>query len=265
MPSVSSIAVGANMAAAAASKARHGMNENIARLSTGIRAMYGGDAAGHSVGTAVSADGGGYSMAARNIEDGISYLQMGESVLLEAANLATRIRELGIQADNAALLSTSDLAALNAEAALAADTIDMILDETQFNKVPVVDSAQSRTVTINYGYLTANTTTVGAETAVTAMTGISTAAGSDATADTFLGKAAEALGNIAADLTALKGMQGVANATSANLVAAGARLMDTDFALETADLAKNSVLNQAAMAMASQANQAQSAILAVLQ
>ena len=54
MPSVSSIAVGANMAAAAASKARHGMNENIARLSTGIRAMYGGDAAGHSVGTAVS-------------------------------------------------------------------------------------------------------------------------------------------------------------------------------------------------------------------
>ena len=60
-------------------------------------------------------------------------------------------------------------------------------------------------------------------------------------------------------------MQGVANSTSANLVAAGARLMDTDFALETADLAKNSVLNQAAMAMASQANQAQSAILAVLQ
>ena len=41
--------------------------------------------------------------------------------------------------------------------------------------------------------------------------------------------------------------------------------MDTDFALETAELAKNSVLNQAAMSMASQANQAQSAILAVLQ
>ena len=51
MPSVSNIAIGANMAAAAANKARHGMNESIARLSTGIRAMYGGDAAGHSVGT----------------------------------------------------------------------------------------------------------------------------------------------------------------------------------------------------------------------
>ena len=50
MPSVSNIAIGANMAAAAANKARHGMNESIARLSTGVRAMYGGDAAGHSMG-----------------------------------------------------------------------------------------------------------------------------------------------------------------------------------------------------------------------
>ena len=41
MPSVSNIAIGANMAAAAANKARHGMNESIARLSTGVRAMYG--------------------------------------------------------------------------------------------------------------------------------------------------------------------------------------------------------------------------------
>ena len=46
MPSVSNIAVGAAMAGAAATKARHQMNESIARLSTGIRSMYGGDAAG---------------------------------------------------------------------------------------------------------------------------------------------------------------------------------------------------------------------------
>ena len=51
MPSVSNIAIGANIAAAAGTKARHGMNESIARLSTGIRAMYGADSAGHSVGT----------------------------------------------------------------------------------------------------------------------------------------------------------------------------------------------------------------------
>ena len=50
MPSVSNIAIGANMAAAGSTKARHGMNESIARLSTGVRAMYGGDAAGYSMG-----------------------------------------------------------------------------------------------------------------------------------------------------------------------------------------------------------------------
>ena len=84
-------------------------------------------------------------------------------------------------------------------------------------------------------------------------------------ADARLGEVAKALGNIAADLTALKSMQAVASATGANLVAAGARVMDTDFAVETAQLTKNSILNQAAMAMAAQANQAQSAILSVLQ
>ena len=92
MPSVSNIAIGGNMAAAAASKARHGMNESIARLSTGVRAMYGGDAAGTSTGHAVAADGKGYAQAARNIEDGISFAQMGESVLKEVANLLTRMR-----------------------------------------------------------------------------------------------------------------------------------------------------------------------------
>ena len=60
MPSVSNIAIGANMAAAAANKARHGMNESIARLSTGVRAMYGADAAGHSMGKNIQAIGQSY-------------------------------------------------------------------------------------------------------------------------------------------------------------------------------------------------------------
>ena len=56
----------------------------------------------------------------------------------------------------------------------------------------------------------------------------------DTTADTLLASVAKGLGNFAADLTALKAFQGAAAATSANMAAAGARLIDTDFALETA-------------------------------
>ena len=66
MPSVSNIAIGANMAAAAANKARHGMNESIARLSTGVRAMYGADAAGHSMGKNIQAIGQSYGQAVRH-------------------------------------------------------------------------------------------------------------------------------------------------------------------------------------------------------
>jgi flagellin len=266
MPSVSNVAIGSNMAAAAATKARHGMNESIARLSTGIRAMYGGDAAGYSVGTVHSAEAKSYASSTRNIENGISYAQTGESVLLEVANLAQRIRELAIADDNAALLDSNQIAALDAEAALLGDAIDKILDNTKFNGVEILDSAASKSVAINYsGDASSVTSTVGPSQALTAMAGITDATGADTTADTFLGTVAAALGNIAADLTALKAFQGAASATSANLAAASARIMDTDYATETASLTKNSILNQAALSMAAQANNAQSAILSVLQ
>ena len=265
MPSVSNIAIGANMAAAAANKARHGMNESIARLSTGMRAMYGADAAGHSMGKSIQAVGASYAQASRNIEDGISYAQMGESVLLEVANLGSRLRELGIAYDNAALLDANQEAARSSEAALIGDTITQILNTTDFNTVEVVDSAATKTVSIAYGSLTANTTTVGPNVNIATTATITTADAADTAADTLLGKVAEGLGNIAADLTALKAFQGAASATGANMAAAGARLIDTDFALETASLTKNAILNQAALAMAAQANAAQSSILSVLQ
>ena len=100
---------------------------------------------------------------------------------------------------------------------------------------------------------------------MTAMTSNADADGADGDADTVLSEVATGLGNIAADLTALKAFQGAASATSANLMATSARIIDTDFAEETANLTKNAILNQAALSMAAQANQAQSAILSVLQ
>ena len=66
-------------------------------------------------------------------------------------------------------------------------------------------------------------------------------------------------------MSALKGYQAVANSSAANLKAAAARIQDTDYALETANLTKAAILNQSAMAMVAQANQAQQAILTVIQ
>ena len=254
------------MAAAAATKARHGMNESIARLSTGVRAMYGADAAGHSMGKSIAAVGASYAQAARNIEDGMSYAQMGESVLLEVANLAQRLRELAITADNADILDADQEAALDAETNLIYDTIDNIIDTTDFNGVVLVDS-QSRTLhDVAYSATNAPTFEVGTNVYIENFGhNVRPTAGAESNADTILAAVAEGLGNLAADLTALKAFQGAASSTSANMAAAGARLIDTDFALETASLTKNAILNQAALAMAAQANQAQSSILSVLQ
>jgi flagellin len=263
MPSVSSIAVGALVAGAAASRARHGMNESIARLSTGIRSMYGGDAAGQSVANTLQSRSKSWAVAARNAEDGMSAASTAESALLEIAALAQRLREIGIQADNYALLnSTSDLGALNAEATAIGAAIDGIRSSATFNGISLLGTSS---VTLNIG-VTDNGGTLTLKTSdALAAAARTLASGADASADATLEDVAISLGNIAAGISALKARQAVAYSASANLAAAASRIEDTDFAKESANLAKWSVLNQSAMAMVAQANKAQSAILAVLQ
>ena len=265
MPSVSNIAVGAAMAGAAAQKARHQMNESIARLSTGIRTMYGGDAAGQSIANSLGAKGASFAVAARNAEDGISYLQSAESLLLEMAALTTRLRELGIQYANNALLQNAEKAALNAEAEAIGDAIDGIADNVKFNGVQLVGKAMA--ITIGVGDASTSTATVGTATSIvtTNTDSITGANGVQNSADTALGQIAKSLGNVAAGMAALKGYQATASVTAANLKAAAARIQDTDYALETANLTKAAILNQSAMAMVAQANQAQQAILTVIQ
>mgnify|MGYP001185824300 CR=1 FL=1 len=269
MPSVSNIAVGAAMAGAAAQKARHQMNESIARLSTGIRSMYGGDAAGQSIANSLGAKGASFAVAARNAEDGISFLQSAESLLLEVAALTTRLRELGIQYANSDLLTATDEAALHAEATAIGDAIQNIAENVKFNGVRLIgedadDGGSQISIGINDG---SDTATIGTGTSITvANTGnITKAEGVDGSADTALGEIAKSLGNVAAGMSALKGYQAVANVSAANLKAAAARIQDTDYALETANLTKAAILNQSAMAMVAQANQAQQAILTVIQ
>ena len=267
MPSVSNIAVGAAMAGAAAQKARHQMNESIARLSTGIRSMYGGDAAGQSIANSLGSKGASFAVAARNAEDGISFLQAAESLLLEVAALTTRLRELGIQYANKDLLTTTDEAALDAEATAIGDAIDGIADNVKFNGTQLIGSvAGGGAITIGINDA-GNTATIGTATtiAIANTDNITGANGVDGSADTALGQIAKSLGNVAAGMSALKGYQAVAHASAANLKAAAARVQDTDYALETANLTKAAILNQSAMAMVAQANQAQQAILTIIQ
>ena len=251
MTSVSTIAVGANMAAAGGAKARHGMTEAIARLSTGVRSMYGGDAGGASQAFQVRAEGRSAFMAARNAEDGISYLQTAESLLLEIANMNTRLRELAVQKLSTGTTSAGDVAAIEAEEdaiVLAANDIDahQLNGETLLGNIIVAKDYDG------------TLSTLGASSALTIAKTV-------ASVDAQFVKIAKNLGLVAAGLQALKGHQAAMYSMGANAEAAASRIQDTDFARESASLAKNAILNQSAMAMVAQANQAQSAVMAVLQ
>ena len=167
MTSVSNAAVGAFLAGNAAAKARHGMNEAIARLSTGVRSMYGGDAAGASVAHTLRADGRSALMAARNVEDGISFLQAGEAALLEIAALNTRLRELAVQDLNAAFLDANQEAAITAEETAVAAAGNAI-DNSSLNNVSMLTAAIGFTTTLD-GALT----TLGAAADITLASGVS--------------------------------------------------------------------------------------------
>ena len=251
MTSVSNAAVGAFLAGNAAAKARHGMNEAIARLSTGVRSMYGGDAAGASVAHTLRADGRSALMAARNVEDGISFLQAGEAALLEIAALNTRLRELAVQDLNAAFLDANQEAAITAEETAVAAAGNAI-DASTLNDTALLTAGIAFVRDMDGA-----TTSFGAAADLTLASGVTAV-------DREMGKIAKALGSMAAGIAALKGHQGTLYALSANAEAAAARIQDTDFARSSANLAKFSILNQSAMAMVAQANQANAAVLAVL-
>ena len=180
-------------------------------------------------------------------------MQAGESLLLELAALNTRLRELRVQDLNADTLSAGDEAAISAEedAVLAAGNL---IDKAKFNGTDLLGG----TVAITYDHDGAMTTLSADATITLADTDIGTIDGVTQAIQTALGK-------MAAGMSALKGHQGANYALAANFEAAAARIADTDFARSSANLAKFSILNQSAMAMVSQANQAQAAVLAVLQ
>ena len=262
MTSVSNISIGAKLAGAAAADARHGMNEAIARLSTGKRTMYGGDAAAQAMADSIKAKGMSFAVAARNAEDGLSVAQTIESSLMEIASLAQRLREVAIQADNASVQSASDITALDAEAAAITKAMALIVETTKFNGKSLMDTAD---IDLAIGVTdSGNFTTISSQ-LVADVSGTTAAAGSEAQADAVLADVGEGLGNVAAAMTVLKARQAVAYSASANMMAAASRLQDTDFAASSANLAKFSILNQSAMAMVAQANQSQSSVLAVLQ
>jgi flagellin len=254
---------------------------SMQRLSSGLRVNSAkDDAAGLAIAERMNAQVRGMNVAIRNANDGISLAQTAEGALSKVGDSLQRMRELAVQARNSTN-SSSDKDSLNKEFAQLQAEITRVLGGTTFNGKHIL-GADATALNFQIGantsaedMITVSTSDMSTDTVITAVTG-STAV-IDATAD------ASAIGtvidNIDAALDEVNDTRATFGATQSrfdavisnlqqaaeNQAAARSRIMDADFAAETANLSRAQILQQAGTAMVAQANQLPQQVLRLLQ
>ena len=270
------------------SKSAGSLETSIARLSSGLRVNSSkDDAAGLAIAERMTAQIRGFDVAARNANDGISLLQVADGALGKITDNLQRMRELGVQAKNGTLNDTDRLN-LNREFTELANEVGRVATGTTFNDNNVFSAAQksvelqigsgnaaSDTLAVNLtddGLAAGNDlqTTLGGATQaliVTAMGGVDTAANAETaidTIDTAIDDITNLRATVGAGLSRLEQVVSSLETTSSNLSSARGRIMDADFAKETANLTRSQILQQAGTAMLAQANQLPNNVLSLL-
>ncbi|MGI2028080.1 flagellin [Endozoicomonas acroporae] len=253
-----------------------GLQSAMQRLSSGLRINSAkDDAAGLQIANRMQTQVNGMSVAIRNANDGISLAQTAEGAMEEMTVSLQRMRDLALQASTGTY-GAEDVSALDAEFDALVLELDRIADTTEFNEKKMLNGANA---TINI------------------------IVGTDVTADntiavTFDNFVSDNFGNAGADLTALDITTGAAAAVTAidtalqdvdtqraslgaiqnrlsstinnlsnireNLTASRSRVMDADFATETAKLSSSQVMQQAGTAILAQANAIPQNVLSLL-
>ena len=241
------------------------------RLSSGLRINSAkDDAAGLAIGTKMDSQVRGMNVAMRNANDGISMVQTADGALDTISNVFQRMRELAVQASNGTYEdSGAALANLDEEYQALSAEVTRIAGATKFNDQAII-GADAKAYTLQVGANSGETlsvTTVDADSYLAAAGDLTTNANASTAIDA-LDTALETLNTDRATYGAtlnrldftIKNLQ----TASESQTAARSRIMDADFAQETATLARQQVLQQAGIAMLSQANQMPSQVLSLL-
>ena len=252
---------------------------SMQRLSSGLRVNSAkDDAAGLAIAERMNAQVRGMNVAIRNANDGISLGQTADGALSSIGDSLQRMRELAVQARNSTN-SDSDKDSLDLEFDQLAGEIGRVLGGTTFNGKAIL-GADAGTLTFQVGAnTTANdsidiaTSDMTVNPAITTVTGASIGSTADATA------IATVITDIDAALDEINGQRAVFGASQnrfsavitnlqtsvENQSAARSRIMDADFAAETANMSSAQILQQAGTAMVAQANQLPQNVLRLLQ
>jgi len=245
------------------------------RISSGLRiAKAADDAAGLAVAESLDAQSASGRVAMRNTNDGISVIQTAEGAMDSVGDIVSRMRELAVQSSSETL-ADDERAYIQDEFEQLSGEIDRIAAATTFNGIALTDgtvtsmdvqvginnSANDR-IAITLNDLTASTLGVD-----TAAVDLSTAAGAQAAIDSF-DTALDSVSSYRSDMGAaqnrLDSALGNMETYVENLEGAESQIRDADFAFETAELAKNQILQQAGTSVLAQAKSMNQGVLSLL-
>ena len=263
------------------SKSQGDLSKAMQKLSSGLRINSAkDDAAGLAISDRMTSQIRGLTQAARNANDGISLAQTAEGALQETTNMLQRMRELAVQSANDTN-TVEDRTSLNAEFANLIEEIDRIATSTSFNGKTMLTGSYANAGSGFVFHVGANANQVISVTIPGASAGALGSGGNTIQSMAILTQSGAnfTLGVIDAaisDVDVMRGNMGAVqnrmestianlNNVSENLSAARSRILDADVAQETASMTKNNILQQAGVAILSQANQTPQLALQLLQ
>ena len=272
---------GAIIAAKAAQNAQRQMDEAMERLSTGKKLNSAKDDPGSlSVAIRMTAEINSLSVSLKNASDAQSAVDTGEAALAETQSLLLRLRELSVQAATQTT-TTADRAALNSEVTALETEINRIGNSTTWGGINLLDGSFSKanpmvfqigpnngdnlSFTMGYDQATSAADAQGTLGLTSDVTTRTNASAYIATIDGAISTISARRGSFGAVSNRLDST--IANLTNmkANIETAKGQIVDTDYATETAKLARAQILMQAATAMLAQANASKQSVLSLLQ
>ena len=254
------------------------LSKSLERLSSGLRVNRAGDdAAGLAISENLKSDIRALEQSSRNAADGISVIQTAEGALDEVNGILIRMRELAQQAANETL-GASERGYLNTEFQALSTEITRISDTAQFNGTLLLNGSVTGTLDIQVGLgnsaddrigitLSGNrdAATLGIGSSVLTGADNTTALASIATVEAAISTVSGARADLGAVQNRLESTIRSIGNTIENLSAANSRIRDVDIAAETTAMTSAQILQQAGVAVLSQANMTPQTALMLLQ
>ena len=279
--------ISASIAQAALAKNERALESAMEQLSTGKKINSAADnAAGLAITTRMTSQIRGLDQSIRNAYDAVSMIQTAEGAMDEMTAMLQRMRELAIQAGTGTT-DSSDRQYLNNEFKALREELDRVANNTEWNGRAILNGAAGgsgslstvafqvgmdpkQTISTAFGDFTLSTGSISALTSATLSTvTIASAVAQTSKAVVSLDLAMTAVSNQRASFGAIQNrlIHAVDNLTNVvtNAEATRSRIMDTDYAAATSELARTQLIQQAGTAMLAQANQLPGSVLQLLQ